>query len=45
MSWYTKRQVAVLAYTAGLLTGMIVGFAACTPQEHHPVTEIGYVFR
>lgn len=45
MNLYTKRQVAVLAYVFGLLTGMIVAFAACTPEEHHPVTEIGYVFR
>jgi hypothetical protein len=29
---YNRRDIAVMAYVAGLLTGMVVAFAACTPD-------------
>lgn len=29
---YRVRDIAVLAYVAGLLTGLIVAFSACTPN-------------
>lgn len=42
---YTKRDVAVLSYVAGLLTGLVVAFAACTPEEPPHPASVGYVFR
>lgn len=33
MMTYTRRDIAFMAYFFGLLTGMIVAFAACTPPE------------
>jgi hypothetical protein len=30
-TYYTKRDLAVLWYCLGLLTGLLVAFAACTP--------------
>ena len=33
MNIYSRRQVAVMAYAAGLLTGMVVAFASCSPAE------------
>lgn len=44
MNVYTKLQVAVLAYVFGLLTGMVVAFASCAPEEPHPA-QVGYVVR
>jgi hypothetical protein len=37
---YTRRDLAVLWYAAGLLTGLLVAFASCstTPNEPQPVT-------
>ena len=34
---YTRRDIAVLAYVAGLLTGLIVAFASCSanPDAAH----------
>lgn len=29
---YTRRDIAVIAYALGLLTGMIVAFASCSPE-------------
>jgi hypothetical protein len=36
---YNRRDIAVMAYVAGLLTGMVVAFAACSPD---PVVVDGY---
>jgi hypothetical protein len=40
---YNRKEIAVLFYVAGLLSGMVVAFAACTrdaaPVEH--VTVVG----
>ena len=32
---YTRKQLAVMAYTFGLLTGLIVGLASCSPPDSH----------
>ena len=32
MNLYSRRELAVVTFAAGLLTGMVVGFAACTPD-------------
>ena len=37
---YSKRDVAVMAYAFGLLTGVIVAFAACSPDDRHSVTVV-----
>jgi len=29
---YSRKDIGVMAFTAGLLSGMVVGFAACTPN-------------
>ncbi len=34
---YTRRDIAVIAYALGLLTGMIVAFASCSPTPEAPV--------
>lgn len=31
MSIYSRRDIAVMAYCAGLLTGLLVAFASCSP--------------
>jgi len=28
---YSRRDIAVMGYAAGLLTGLVVAFAACSP--------------
>lgn len=33
MNVYSRRDVAVMAYAAGLLTGMVVAFASCSPAD------------
>lgn len=30
---YSRRDIAVLAYAAGLLTGAILAFASCSPPD------------
>lgn len=30
---YSRRDIAVMAYCFGLLTGLIVGLASCEPTE------------
>jgi hypothetical protein len=31
---YTRKDLAVLWYVAGLLTGLIVGFTSCAPDPN-----------
>jgi hypothetical protein len=38
MNIYTRNQLAAMAFAAGLLTGMITAFAACSP----PAEPTGY---
>jgi len=35
---YTRRDIAVMAYAFGLLTGVILTFASCTPSEQAPTS-------
>jgi hypothetical protein len=35
---YNRRELAILCYVGGLFTGLIVGFAACTPTPDPPAT-------
>ena len=38
---YTRRDIAVMAYVFGLLTGLIVAFASCSPTpdgQHDHIT-------
>lgn len=41
---YSPREAGVMAFCCGLLVGMVVSFAACSPPEPdeptHHVTEI-----
>ena len=30
---YSRRDIAVMGYAAGLLTGLVVAFAACSPPS------------
>jgi hypothetical protein len=43
MIFYSRRDIAVMAYAGGLLTGLILAFAACSPPatEPAPTTTIG----
>ena len=40
MSIYSRRDIAVMAYLGGLLTGVIVAFAACSPDDRQSVTVV-----
>lgn len=31
---YSRRELGIVCYTAGLLTGLIVAFASCAPDPH-----------
>lgn len=42
-SLYSPREIGVVSFCAGLLVGMVVSFASCSPPAdgaHHPVTEV-----
>ena len=38
---YTRKELAIMAYVFGLLTGLIVAFASCSPtsdSQHDHIT-------
>ena len=44
MSLYSRRDIAVMCYAAGLLTGLIVAFTSCATTEtaeHDHITTTG----
>ena len=45
MSLYSRKDILVLAFVAGLITGMVVAFSACSPPDsqelHSHVTSGG----
>ena len=40
MNIYSKREIAFMAYCFGLLTGMIVAAASCSPPTNEQSTHI-----
>ena len=45
MSLYSRKDVMVLTFVGGLLTGMFVAFSACSPPdpgEHSHITTGGH---